>query len=206
MTPRTSISLPVAAHVARPIAATERALVALLGRLEMRARSVRLYQRLTDGAGVLAGLRALGARITARFHKARSMTQTPSAIERAGEELAAAKLAGVPDHQLRLVPVHFTHLIDDMDAAPATEAQVLGAIAVAREAEAVEDRAEARLTLRADRMLGEADLERLIEAKSAEVAADQQAIALASKLRRQLRRSRQAGPRPFVTVRGGGAA
>jgi hypothetical protein len=186
-------------HVAPSATPTPRALAALLERLELRARSVRLYQRLSDGEGVLAGMRALGTRILARLWKARSATQTPAAFERLGEEAAALKVSGAKDHTLRLLAVEMHHLIDDMDPAPTTAEKVLDAIGTAQREESEENVAEAALLCRGDRALTETDLERLIEAKAEKVAADQHAIAQASKLRRQLRSARQrAGTRSFT--------
>jgi hypothetical protein len=186
-------------HVAQSAPPTARAFVAIVDRLELRARTVRLYQRLTDGPGILAGIRALGTRWVARFHKARSATQTPSALERVGEEMVAAKLGGAKDHQLRIVPTHLNHLIDDLDPAPTTTAKVLEALGTAQREESEENVAEAALLCRGDRAVTESDLDRLIEAKAEKVAADQHAIAQASKLRRQLRSARQnAGARSFT--------
>ena len=175
-------------HVANSVPATWRGgtIPMLAARLELRARAVRLYRVLSDGPGILTRLRALGAKPLARFHKARSLTQSASAFERFGEDVLTLHAAGVPPHELRRAAVAVSQLVDDCDVRPSSPAVVLGALAVAQQAEAAEDVAEATLLCRADRHLTIGDLDRLIETREAEIAADQEVIAAASRLRRQM--------------------
>lgn len=189
-------------HVAHPVPATWRGgtIPALSARVGLRERAVRLYQRLTAAPEALPALRAQGARILAMFWKGRSLTQSPSAFERMGEQLIALVIAKRPAHELRLVAVELDAVVDDLTThGPVAEAEVLRAVEDAARLEARGNDAEAALLCRADRVLTEGDLERFIEANESEIAADREATARARRLLTQKRAARQG----MHIVRGG---
>lgn len=188
-------------RVAHPVPATWRGgtIPMVSARVSLHERAVAWYQRVSSGAGVLDRLRALGAAVIARFHKARSLTQTPSAFERLGEDVIALQLAGVPAHHIRSVAVELHQFVEDLDAAPTDERTVLAALRTAQEAEAHENLAEARLLCAHDPMQHAAHLDAVSEAKRVKVAADHHALTQVEKLRRQLRAARLG----LTAVRGG---
>lgn len=190
-------------HVAHPVPATWRGgtIHAIAARLQLRERVVRLYQRLTDGPGIKAAIRdALGPRWVGIIEKARSLTQTPSALDRVSEQLVALHVVGVPAHELRQVGTTLDGVVDELTISAAVHsADVLHSIEVGMLIEAKENEAEALLLCRSDRALAPADLERLIEAKEAEVAADRDTIARARRFLAQARAAKQG----MAVVRGG---
>jgi hypothetical protein len=188
-------------HVAHPVPATWRGgtIPATAARVQLRERAVALFHQLTSAPDIWLALRALGARFTAIVHKGRSLTQTPSCVERVGELIIGLHLAKRPAHELRSVGVWTDALVDELTVGPVTDADVLHAVEVAKMLEAKENEAEALLTCRADRALTEGDLARLIEAKASEVAADKDAIAKLQRLLAQKRATRQG----MRVVRGG---
>lgn len=192
-------------QVARPVPATWRSgtIQTVASRVGLHDRAAAWYQRASNGPGILARLRVLGKSIVVRFHKSRAQSEsnTPSALERLGEDLIALKLAGVPAHQMRSVVVELEHFIEDLDSAPVEETAVLVALEHAHGAECAENLAEAKMLCRADRVLTQGDIDAVIDAKKAKVAADQHWIAAASKLRRQLRASRAGLPTVTRAVR-----
>lgn len=179
-------------RVAHPVPATWRGgtIPMVSARVSLHERAVAWYQRVSNGAGVLERIRAIGAAVLVRFHKARSLTQTPSAFERLGEDVIAMQIAGVSPHQLRSVAVELHQLVEDLDAAPTDERTVMAALRTAQEAEANENLAEARLLCAPDPMHHDAHLDAVSVAKRAKVAADHHALTQVAKLRRQLRASR----------------
>lgn len=190
-------------RVAQPIPATWRGrnLTTETTRLDLHARAVAAMRRATEGAtNMFEKMRSLSLGVLARIHKARSLTQTPSALERLWEELVALRLAGVPDHQLRIVAVETQHLIDDMASDTIETPQtVLTAMLEANEAAAREQLAESMLTHRADREVTIGDLDRLAEHTKANIAAQKHQLLKVTRLRRHLAISRHG----FGVVRGG---
>lgn len=179
----------VTQHV--PVTWRNRSLEALLAQLDLAGRAHTLYLQLTAGTDVFAALRRLPAVLRTRLLKARSATQTPSALQRHQEELAALHCCGVPAHQLRVTAVDLHLFISDLDPRPVTPELVLEAIAVSDATEAAEQLAESRATTRADRQLTEGDLEEIEHRTRADIAADSEKLARCAALRRQLRASRQ---------------
>jgi hypothetical protein len=190
-------------HVAHPVPATWRGgtIQAIVARLQLRERVVRLYQRLTDGPGIKAAIRAtLGARWVGIVEKARSLTQTPSALDRVSEQVVAFHVVGIPAHELRQIPAALDGMIDELTIREAVrEADVLHSIEVGVMLEAKGNEAEALLLCRADRQLTRGDAERLLEATESEIAADRDTCA---KLRRFLAQERAAA-QGMTVIRGG---
>lgn len=187
-------------HVMHTVPATWRSgtIPAVSARVQLRERAVALFHALAPASAIPA-LRALGARFIAIVHKGRSLTQSPSCVERFGELLIGLHLAGRPAHELRGAAVWADSLVDDLTLGPVSDADVLHAVEVATMLEAKENEAEALLTCRASRELTEGDLARAIEAKASEVAADRDAIAKMTRLLAQKRAARQG----MAVVRGG---
>ena len=172
-------------HVAHPVPATWRGgtLPEIAARIQLRGRVVRLYRRITAGAVLIGVRQKLGARWVGIVQKARSETQTPSTLERMGEQLIAFFLAGAKPQDLRQVSVALDGIVDDLlDAGPVHDRDVLQSVRAAMRAEAQEDEAEAALLCRGDRELTPADLARLIDTKETEIAADRDAIVKARRL------------------------
>lgn len=190
-------------RVAQPIPVTWRGrnLTTETTRLDLHARAVSTMRRVTDGsADFFIRLRAISVGLVARIHKARSLTQTPSALERLWEEIVALRLAGVPDHQLRIVAVETQHLVDDLASHEIETPQaVLTAMLEANEAAAREQLAESMLTHRGDRAITIGDLDRLAEQTKANIAAQKHQLLKVTRLRRQLAISR----RGLGVMRGG---
>lgn len=181
-------------HVTQHLPVTWRnrpTLDALLARLDLPGRAYTIYLRLTAGAAVFAALRQLPAVLRTRLLRARAVGQTPSALQRHQEELAALHCCGVPAHQLRLTAVDLHLFVTDLTDLRSTEpVDVLAAIAASDRTEATEQLAESRLLTRGDRALTEGDLDALEEATRADIAADSEKLARCAALRRQLRASR----------------
>ena len=195
-------------HVTQQVPVTwrHRTVVGLMAHLEVRARCVRVMTRLSDGAGIFARLATVARQVLTRIHKARSATQTPSALERHVEELTALQLAGQPAHVLRLSAVVLHEVITDLEARPGSTAAVLDAIATADQTEAAEQLAESRATTRADRQLTEGDLAEIEDRTRADIAADSEKLARCAALRRQLRASRGLAPITVHSLRRGRVA
>lgn len=161
----------------------------LATRLAVKDRAVAWYRRMRT-PGVLSGIRALGARWTARLEKAASPTQTPSALERCFEDVLVLRHAGSTAAELRTITVELHQLITDLDDAPATAPALLRALHDANAAEARANLAESVLLTREDRAIPEAALDAVIAAFKAELAAKTQALELLSAYRRDLARAR----------------
>lgn len=189
-------------HVAAPLPTTwqGRDPEVLAARLAVKERAVAWYRRMRTPR-VLAGIRALGARWTARLEKAASPTQTPSALERCFEDVLVLRHAGQSCAELRTLTVELHQLITDMEDAPATAGAVLQALHDANAAEARANVAESLLLTRADRAVREADVDAVITAFKAELGAKTQALDLLSAYRRDLARARHG-----MTVSRGGRA
>ncbi len=178
-----------------PVTWRDRTFTALVAELDLSGRAQRLYYLLTNGVGVLARLRRIAPAVLTRLHKGRSATtQSPSAIERAIEELAALHCAGQPAHVLYLPSVAMRQAVDEMTAKTvATEADVLQAIMISDEVEAAEQRAETKLLARVDRALTDAELAELEERTLISISADHRKYTLVAQLRRQRRHARPRG-------------
>lgn len=188
-------------HVAASHPATwrGRTLTSRLTELRVRERAVTLY-RLIAPLDAMPRLRAFGARILARFHKARSATQTPSAYERLTEELVVLHLAGVEPTTLRRVSDDLRQLLWELDAGqPVDEARVLAAIEEAQRAARREAALDLRLCARPDRELRLHDIEAAIDATQADSAANDVKLQLLGALRADMRR------RGLAVIRGGRA-
>ena len=186
----------VTPHV--PVTWRNRSLPHLLAALDLSGRCAHVMRGVSAGDGVFAALRRLSRPILARIHKARSVTQTPSALERHEEEIVALHLAGVPNHQLRLVAVDLHLLVDDLTSRPVTSADVLEAIAQSDRTEAAEQLAESKLTTRPDRAVIAPDVDGLIDATRADLAADSEKLSRLVALKRALAASRR--PVPLVRL------
>lgn len=176
-------------HVAPTYPATwqGRSITNRLARLDLRGRAVSVVRRMSDGPGVLARLKALGQRWCTRIWKARSETQSPSALERHMEELVALRIAGQPRAALRWSPIELQQLIDELDDAPVTPAAFLAAVHAARQAEARAMLSESALLTRTDRALDGPALDRYIADTTQEIAAETELLTLARATRRASR-------------------
>lgn len=179
----------VAHHV--PATWRGRTLIAEATRLRLHERAVAASRRISDGADLLRGLRRVSAPVHTRVTKARSETQSPSALERLWEELVALHLAGATLQQLRLAVVETAHLLEDLVPVAGGQQAVLEAIHAANAASAAETDAESRLLTRADRALTVGDLERLEESTKSDIAAKQRQLTALARLRRELHLHRQ---------------
>lgn len=171
-----------------PVTWRGRSITDVATRLQLEARVVRVYQRLTED--LLPALRRQGARIRTRFHKARSRTQGPSAFYRFAEELIALHVAGAPAHRLRLAVVELGLIVDELDPRGASVEAMLAAIHAANAAGAEETTSESRLLTRADRAVTVADLDAFEEATTAKIAAANDQLVQVARLKRHLRMSR----------------
>lgn len=156
----------------------------LAARLGLTARSVGFYRRLCTQR-VLDGIRALGKRWQSRLDKARSATQTPSGFERLLEDLVVMKVAGAEPAQLREAAVELNRVVSDLDDRPATQARVLAAILQADARASEEHRAQTLMLTREHRRLDEPDLDRLIDATTAAIAASTEQLEALSAFRRE---------------------
>lgn len=193
------------AHVPRSTPDTwlRRTVAGLSEAIALKDRCVALYAAFAGRSEVLAGLRRQGPRVLARFAKARSTTQSPSAAERVGEDMAAAKIGGASTPELLKVGVEFTAIAHALDDRPTSPALVLEAIHESDRAEAAEHLAESALLTDAGRQLSETRLEELEERTKASIAADLAKVDLAARLRRQLRMARRSAERALHPMRGG---
>jgi hypothetical protein len=144
---------------------------ALFTRHRVAERAVAWYQRACEDSGVLAGIRGFGARWKARLEKARSLTQSPSALQRLFEDLIVLRSARTARVRLHEIAVEIHCFIAELDEEPATAQHFLEAMTAAEEAEAAANAAERRLVLRAHRRLDPADLAGVLDAWRAEMAA-----------------------------------
>lgn len=152
-------------------------------RLDLRKAAINTMRRISETAS-FEKLRRISRAIAVRVKKARSESQTPSALERLWEELTALKASGTSEGVLHEVCVATEQVITE-DATPVTPALVLASIDSANAAAAAEMLAESKITTRADRELPDADLEGLEVASRALVAKHKHQLTLVSKLRRQ---------------------
>jgi hypothetical protein len=160
----------------------------IAARLDLEGRTQRLYQRITEG--VLPGIRRQGPKLLARFHKARSATQTPSAIQRVAEEIIALFVADQTIPRIRLVVVELGRIVDELDPRGASVASVLQAIHAANAAGAEEATIESQLLTRPDRAISAADLDAFEEVTMEQIAAGQTQLLEVTRLRRHLRMAR----------------
>lgn len=172
-----------------PVTWQGRAPEVLATRLGVAERALGWYRRLSTGP-VLDGIRAMGKRWQTRMNRARSATQTPSALERLFEDACVFKAAGATSQQLRALAVEWNQFVTDLEDRPADNARVLAAIHSANVAAGEEARAESLLTTRAHRRLDESDLDRLIAATSAAIAASTEQLEAVSALKREQSRAR----------------
>lgn len=164
---------------------------ALFTRHRVAERAVAWYQRACEDSAVLAGIRGFGLRWKARLEKARSLTQSPSGLQRLYEDLivlwSAMRSARTARVRLHEIAVEIHCFIAELDDEPATAQQFLEAMTVAEEAEALANAAERRLVLRAHRRLDATDLEGVIGAWRAELAAKTVALEIGAGFLRTLR-------------------
>jgi hypothetical protein len=152
-------------------------------RLDLRKAATETMRRISESAS-FTKLREISRAIAVRVKKARSASQTPSALERLWDELVALKAAGASEGVLQEVCVATEQVITD-DSTPVTPALVLASIDSANAAATAEMLAESKLTTRIDRELPDADLEGLEVASRAAIAKTKHQLTLVSKLRRQ---------------------
>lgn len=170
--------------------------------IDWNARAVAVVRSVTDNIdGLWQRLSQTSARIYTRVQKARSDTQTPSALARVFEEILVLYQAGVSKERLNIYVVETARIVASLDGPSTVTAQcVLEAMQVANVADAAEALAESKLVLRADRVLSLADIQQLREKTVDEIAALQVQLTHLDQFEQRLRVEH-----PMKVIRGGRA-
>lgn len=121
----------------------------------LHARAVEVMRAVTDNVpGLWDRLSRSAHALYVRIQKARSGTQSPSALARLSEEIVGLHANGVSSARLNLIPVALTSLIAQLDGPqPAHPQCLLEAMHEANLAGTGELVAESALALRPDRLL-----------------------------------------------------